>query len=78
MTKRGDDDDRGSTMKGGDLNIILFHISIFQNLCYIFISMCFFFFLICTHAYVAFVVLYPCCFCKLYGCFHALIGFYGL
>ena len=32
-------------MKGGDLSIrpmfnILFHISIFQNLCYVFISMC--------------------------------------
>ena len=32
-------------MKGGDLSIrhmfdILFHINIFQNLCYVFISMC--------------------------------------
>ena len=25
--------------------------------------------LVCTHAYVAFVVLYPCCFCKLLGLF---------
>ena len=43
--KEGDDDDRGSTMKGEDLSIrpmfnILFHISIFKNLCYFLYPLC--------------------------------------
>ena len=47
-------------MKGGDLSIrpmfdILFHINIFQNLCYVFISMCLVYLYPCLCSFCGFV-----------------------